>query len=408
MGDKALEQQESALTTTKLQLLVVDDSNQIRNSIVNAVNNAGYDCQEAPNGYEALSLLEKTEFDAVTLDLEMPGLNGIDLLRIIRERWPDMIVVMITSVTEINSALTAMRIGAFDYLTKPFSDETLRITLNRAITQSRLRKENEELLSKLKKANKNLKLNQLKIQNDLELAHEIQQSLLPEFVPHPDLYDISAANFPARSVGGDLFNFKKFRYPENSIGIFIGDVSGKGVPAALIMAMSNAEFEFACTQQPSPKKVMERMNKNLCQKLERIQGRFITAFYAIMDCDTKELVFANAGHNYPFLIRESGRIERLDTEGMILGVDESIKFEEISKDFYPGDKLVLYTDGIIEAKNASGELLGEDRFCNILLENREKSSQEILKTVKSYIDDFAQGVPQHDDITMVIASILPR
>jgi serine phosphatase RsbU (regulator of sigma subunit) len=234
---------------------------------------------------------------------------------------------------------------------------------------------------------------------DLEQAADIQRGFLPSAPPVVDGADIAGYNAPCRTVGGDYYDF--FIYDSGRVGLALGDVSGKGMPASLMMAQLQARLQALVDEPEDMGATMARINKITCAKCPR--NRFITFFFCVMDPTTGDLAYANAGHNPPFLVRADGEIVMLPGGGPPLGIIAIAPYSEQRCSLNPGDTLVLYSDGVTEAQNPLEEEFGEDRFGAVLAENRHKSAAEIVNTVNAALTVWADGAPPADDITMVVA-----
>jgi len=241
-----------------------------------------------------------------------------------------------------------------------------------------------------------------RIESELKIAHDIQMSILPKnFPPFPNRteFDILARIEPAREVGGDLYDF--FFMDESHLCLVIGDVSGKGIPASLFMAVTKTMIKAKATKGLSPETVLTHVNQDL--SLENDSMMFVTLFLGILDTGTGELEYCNAGHNPPLLLSPSGRVLILQpTGGIALGVVEEVVYQSRKVILKKGDSLFLYTDGVTEAMNKSEELFSEGRLIKELAEMKGKSIQEIVTDVMGKVSSFSAGVPQADDITLMV------
>jgi len=236
---------------------------------------------------------------------------------------------------------------------------------------------------------------------ELNVAMNIQQSMLPcvfPAFPERKEFDIYAIMNPAKEVGGDFYDF--FMLDESHIAIVIADVSGKGVPAALFMVIGKTLIKDHTRPGQDLGQVFSQVNNLLCES--NSEGLFITAFEGILDLDTGEFTFVNAGHEMPFISRKGGRFESYKPlPGFVLAGMEDVSYRAGSFMLEPGDKLFQYTDGVTEATNAKNDLYGMDRLKNILGKCGGKAPGEILPEVKRDIDEFVGNAPQFDDITMI-------
>ncbi len=235
------------------------------------------------------------------------------------------------------------------------------------------------------------------MREEVRLAAKIQLELLPKSFPVIDGYDISGKSIPAKEVGGDYFDFIPLQ--DDRLAICLGDVSGKGLPASLLMANLQATLRGQSFGQCSPKDCLERSNSLLFHSTSA--DKFVTLFYSHLDTKKHQLTYSNAGHDNPFLLT-SGKITRLKKGGIVLSIMDKFPYEEEMLDFSRGDVLVIYTDGIAEAMNSKGEMFGVQRLSEILQENQQESSTKIIDIVFDAVKKFAGAAPQSDDITMVV------
>jgi len=234
--------------------------------------------------------------------------------------------------------------------------------------------------------------------SELRIASDIQRSFLPERIPRLPGFDLAATFIPAMEVGGDFYDFIP---GEGKLGMVIADVSGKSVPAALFMALSRTIVRVNATHHEKGTDVLEDAN-NMISADSKL-GMFVTLFYGVLDQNSRSLIYANAGHPPPLLMRScSNAFEKLEVTGIALGAIGGAKYEERRIDLSSGDVLVLYTDGVNEAENSNGEQYGVERFCCIVRESCQLSAQGILDKILGDISQFCAGQAQFDDITMIV------
>ena len=236
------------------------------------------------------------------------------------------------------------------------------------------------------------------MEKDLLAAREVQMNLIPKKLPPVPGYDIAAATLPAREVGGDLYDF--IPVDDDRIAICLGDVSGKGLPASLLMANVQASLRNQTQFNQSPAECVRHTSKFLFQNTT--PEKFVTLFYGVLNFNRHELVFSNAGHERPMLCHGTEKPVRLETGGVVLGIMEDFPFEEEQVEFTPGDLLVVFSDGISEAINDLQEQFGEKRLEEILRLHRHRPAQEIRDTIIAAVKAHAGNVPQADDITLVV------
>jgi serine phosphatase RsbU (regulator of sigma subunit) len=237
---------------------------------------------------------------------------------------------------------------------------------------------------------------------DLTQAAEIQRGVLPAEAPKISKADLAGYNAACRTVGGDYYDF--FAYRDGRVALALGDVSGKGMPASLMMMALHARVQVLAEEPGDLGAFMMRLNKATCAKCPG--NRFITFFFCILDSETGSLSFANAGHNPPIVVRASGEAEMLEGGGPPLGILSVAPYSEEKIQLGPGDLLAVYSDGVSECLNGQEEEFGEERFIEVLRRTRHQPAEVIAEEVKAALLEFAAGAPPADDITLVVAKML--
>ena len=235
-----------------------------------------------------------------------------------------------------------------------------------------------------------------RLETEVQLARQIQKTFLPEFLPEHPQWQLAARWRTARQVGGDFYDV--FELPNHRLGLFIADVADKGVPAALFMALTRTLVHAAVNETPSPAEALRRVNDLLLPDTR--QGMFVTAVYAVLDQESGEMTYANAGHNPPLWVRKDS-VRRLTRTGVALGASDESRFEEKTISLDNGDSLLFYTDGLTEAFNLEGDMFGEERLLRALGWQESISADDMIKTVESALDDFIADAPPSDDLTML-------
>ena len=241
-----------------------------------------------------------------------------------------------------------------------------------------------------------------RLETQLEIARQVQLELLPAKDPQLDRFDISAYNFPTEEVSGDYYDW--VRIYDDQIGIVIADVSGKGVPAALLMAFLRASLRAASHIGYAPHISMSKVNDLLWESIERNQ--FVTAFYGILDATNRTLAYSNAGHNPPFLIDANGEAHFEERGGVPLGMFRDSRYYEYFAPIEPGQIFVLYTDGVTEAMNSEGEEYGRDRLADAVRRARALPARELIDFLHRDLMNWTDGVGAHDDVTFFIVKAL--
>jgi len=237
-----------------------------------------------------------------------------------------------------------------------------------------------------------------KMQEELQLASRIQMDLLPKAVPQIPGYEVAGKTLPAQQVGGDYFDFIKIR--DNRWAFCLGDVSGKGLPASLLMANLQATLRGQTLSDLAPSDCIRRSNKLLYYSTS--PEKFATVFYGILDTQHHTLKFSNAGHDSPYVLHTDAKASRLQTGGVPLGMLEEFPFEEEEVEMKPGDLLVVYSDGVTEAWNTDEVEFGEQRLAEVLHHHHGRTASELIDGVIAAVKSHTAGAPQADDITLVV------
>lgn len=354
-----------------------------------------YEFVFAHNGLEALQkMLETPDIDIILSDINMPEMDGLTLLGKIKElKNPALKCIMVSAYGDMGNIRSAMNKGAFDFATKPIDLEDLDRSIRKAA---------EEVTFIRKSVQEHSQLESLK--NDLAIAGEIQQAILPRcFPPFPELVedvDIYASMTPAKDVGGDFFDL--FQIDKDRFGFVIADVSGKGVPAALFMAVSRTLLRATGLGGFTSAECLSYVNKLLCK--ESLESMFVTGIYGIYDCRTGLIDYTNAGHLPPYLLHKEGKVEMVKVEtNFVMGVFEDINYQSGKIQLAPEDTLVLYTDGVTEAFNSREEQFGFRRLEDTLQGLSEvKKARDLLNGITGRVADFSEGRSQSDDITLMV------
>ena len=378
--------------TTK-KILVVDDEPDLEPLVLQRmrrnIRRGEYEFVFAHDGVEALEMLmADKEIDMVVSDINMPRMDGLTLLQQIQEVTPDIRAIIISAYGDMENIRTAMNRGAFDFVTKPLDFQDLRLTIQRTLQHL------DEWRDALQSRDKLVAL-----QNELDVANNIQQSVLPASFPLSDQYEIYGSMQPARNVGGDFFDVQILR--DGKIGLAIADVSDKGMPAALFMMSSRMLLKGAGQRFEHPGEALAEVNDLLDADNEA--AMFVTLFYAIYDPQTSNFCYANGGHNEPIVVHPDGRTTIVSpTGGTALGILPGLEYRESILKLESGDTVILYTDGITEAFNAEGELFGMDRLCQVFRDRQPTNAEEASAMVFDAVNEFAGDEPQSDDQACLI------
>ncbi len=358
----------------------------VRQRMRREIRGGQYEFVFARNGVEALvRLKEHQDIDMVLSDINMPEMDGLTLLEQIPAVDPNVRSVVVSAYGDMKNIRTAMNRGAFDFVTKPIDFDDLRLTISRTLEHLALWRSALESRDKL-----------VALENELDLASRMQQSILPTSFPETAGYRVFASMEPARNVGGDFYDILPL--PKDRLGLAVADVSGKGVPAALFMMSSRTLLRGAAIGHSDPGEMMCEVNRLLCE--DNDAAMFVTVFLAVFDPASGKLVYANGGHNPPLVLRTDGTTALLPAiEGVALGVAPEIEYAEGSVTLSPGEAVVFYTDGVTEAENRRGEQFGLERLRRVFAAGAPGDARGVTTAVFEAVRSFADGAPQFDDIT---------
>ena len=378
------------------RILVVDDNDDNRYTLTLYLDLEGYtNVETAHDGAEAIAQLDASGFDLVLLDVMMPNVDGYQVLTWVKDqvRLRYLPVIMISALNEMNSVVRCIELGAVDYLLKPFNPVLLKARLGATLEKKRLRDEINAHLARL--------------EEELGAARRLQMAMVPQFFPAPSAafpIDLCASMEPAREVGGDLYDF--FETEDGKLCFLIGDVSGKGMPAALFMARTKSLIRITTElmrlpngASARPAEIIGRVNRELCQDNEDMM--FVTLFFAMLAPASGSLEYCNAGHNQPYRL-EGATLEAIDgAKGIILGVSADAPYTTGELSLAPGQSIYLFTDGVTEAADLQDQLFSEQRLETVLRETTGRASSEIVKSVADAVRNFVGTALPSDDITML-------
>jgi phosphoserine phosphatase RsbU/P len=378
------------------KILVVDDEPDLQLLVMqrfrHQIREGLFQFDFAENGVIALSkLAEQPDFSLVLTDINMPEMDGLTLLEQLRKNTrDDLKAVVVSAYGDMDNIRTAMNRGAYDFITKPIDFTDLETTIHKTIDEVgriRVALEAQSMLSGL--------------QFELETAARIQQRILKRSFPaFPDRkeFDLYASMNAARQVGGDLYDF--FFIDQDRLVFLVGDVSGKGVPAAIYMAVCRTMIRAVASQVVDPGECLRKVNEMLIPESDLTT--FVTVFYGVYNTKTGELRYCNGGHNLPYLRRKNGALEMLeDTDGLLLGKIPNIDYGVKKIILEPGDHLLVFTDGVTEAMNMSSEFYEESRLEELLKKTDAPTAESMAKTVLKDVLRFANGADPSDDITVL-------
>ncbi len=377
------------------KILVVDDEPDLKMLISQKFRKKVRDHELiftfAESGVAALHRLqEERDVDLVMTDINMPEMDGLTLLAKLNEQYPQIKSLIVSAYGDMSNIRTALNRGAFDFITKPIDFQDLEITLDKTIQAARAQRQSEQDRDQL-----------VALQRELDVARRIQSAIVPRtFPPFPERkeFEIHAAMIPAREVGGDFYDF--FLIDNERLGFVIGDVSDKGVPAALFMAVSKTLLKATALTGVPLEECLQQVNSMLCW--DNASAMFVTVFYGILHLRTGEVSYSNGGHNPPFILRANRQIETTETSGsLVLGALPNSSYQAKSTKLLPGEGLFLYTDGVTEATDANYNAFAEKRLQESLQRLHGAALHDMVDRVVEEVKAFSQGAPQADDLTIL-------
>ena len=381
--------------------LIADDQPDVLIALRLLLRNAGYQTEAVTSPAEVLEAIQQSNFDLVLMDLNYArdttsGQEGLDLITNIRKLDSALPIVVLTAWGSVELAVEAMHRGGRDFVQKPWDNSRLLKSLNTQIELGR--KKRQQRLIDAESRTESDKLHQ-----ELEESQEIQVALMPKALPEIDGFDLAFAWKPARSVGGDYFDVLKFS--EQHTALCIADVAGKGMPAALLMSNVQAVLKSFASDVAAPGELCARVNSVMCDNI--VSHRFITCFYALLDTQHRKLSYTNAGHCPPMLIRD-GACQRMKEGGPVLGIFPDHRYVQGEIDLRRGDCLVLFTDGVTEARNAAASEFGEDRLQELLSQlltgDHKLRAADLRDRIMRAVNEFSEG-EVYDDATLLVVRV---
>jgi sigma-B regulation protein RsbU (phosphoserine phosphatase) len=385
------------------KILVVDDEPDLESLILqkfrSKIKAKEYEFQFAQNGAEALEKISNDgTIDLILTDINMPVMDGLTLLSKINELNNKLLKsVIVSAYGDMENIRTAMNRGAYDFITKPIDLKDLEITIEKSLKEIELYKLAMVSHNKL-----------VALQQELDIANVIQTSILPRTFPaFPDRkeFDIFAKMIPAKEVGGDLYDF--FMIDKYRLGIVIGDVSGKGIAAALLMAVCKTLLKATANKGMPADNILSEVNNIIVD--ESPSNMFVTVFYGVLDTRSGAFEYSNGGHNSPYLLSKDGSIKQIpEVGGLIIGAMRNSEYQSNVIILQPGESVFFYTDGVTEAFNKEKEEYKEARLEKVLEGKHSLSTTDLVTQVFEDVQTFTNGFEQSDDITCLALKYLTK
>ncbi|MEW6349412.1 MAG: SpoIIE family protein phosphatase [Thermodesulfobacteriota bacterium] len=373
------------------KILVVEDHPMSRKMLV-AMLRQNYAMVAAASGEEAIALARDEKPDLVLLDVEMPDMDGFQTLEELRRGVIDeaVPVIFLTARTDSESRGKGLEAGAVDYLTKPYDRHELSIKVKNHLALYEARKEIEQR-------------NRIMAQ-EMEMASQLQRSLLPQVFPLNDRLAFSVAYVPTLQASGDFYDV--IELPNGRIGFAQVDVSGHGVHSAMIGAMFKMAFQTLTGHDASPARLLATINDDMFRVLP--DSEFLTIFFGVIDTNSLEFVYSNGGHPKPFLYRAADQtIVELEDGGPLIGAFPGFDYDEGSAALESGDRILVFTDGVTEAGNGQdGSLLyGEERLRAAFIRSAQLPPSDAIECILADIKDFRGDSSFDDDVSMIIVAV---
>jgi len=377
--------------------LIADDQPDVLTALRLLLKGAGYQIEAANSPKAVLDAIKERDFDVVLMDLNYArdttsGKEGLDLIARIYAEDSSLPIVVMTAWGTVDLAVEAMRRGVRDFVQKPWENSRLLQVLWTQIEQGRARR---RLLGKAAQRQERNR----QLQSELREAREIQQRLLPARTMRFEGFEVSCWWRAAGTVGGDCLAV--FPHGEHRAALCVADVAGKGLPAALMMSNMHAALKSAAADL-MPRDLCAQLNQLICDYIPT--NRFVSCFYGSLDTQERVLRFTNAGHNPPLLVRSNGQMLRLEAGGRVLGALTDSNYAQQEIQLTSGDRLVLFTDGVTEVRNAFGEEFGEEGLRAVLARAHQHSAAKLQSTIMNQVSRFC-GDRFDDDAALMVVEV---
>jgi sigma-B regulation protein RsbU (phosphoserine phosphatase) len=391
--------------TMQTRILIADDQPDVLRALQMLLKGHGYTTEVVSSPAELLETISLREFDLLLMDLNYArdttsGQEGLDLLARLKAIEGVPPIVVMTGWATVGVAVQAMQRGVTDFVEKPWTNTKLLEVLQKQVNLGRERREVAQTAFRQEQARQEVASRWHAHEQEIAEARSIQEGLLPKEIPQLPGYELASAWQSARAVGGDYFDVLPFE--QRTFGLCIGDVAGKGMPAALLMSNLQALVRGLASPDLRPDDLCVRLNALLCRSIA--SDRFITFFYALLDGPSRLLRYVNAGHNPPVVLHQDGSHDRLTEGGGVFGIFPNQPFATGTAHLRPGDRVILYTDGVTEATDDHEEEFGEERLVSLLQENRMATANQLQAKILGAAGEFCQG-HWHDDATLLILAV---
>ena len=372
-------------------ILLVDDNPTNLQVLFQTLEGAGCKLLIAKNGNGALAIADKALPDLILLDIMMPDIDGYEVCRQLKAKpaTADIPVIFLSALGETEDKVKGLQLGAVDYITKPFQPDEVIARVNTHLTIHRLKREVENQKNQL--------------EHELQVVSEVQRKLLPKKLPDIDRFKLAVHYETSRYAGGDYYDI--IELPNNQWGILIADAEGHSAPAAVLMAMTCALFRAYPDSAADPAAVLRYLNEHLCKVAE---PSFMTALFAVYDAGQQTMQIARAGQPLPMIYRSSEKKAfELDCPGVYpLGIEPyAIEIPVTNIKLLPGDRFLIYTDGLSERFNPEGKTYGEERLLRPLAVDIGDKPQDVVDAIMHDVNEFAADQPADDDQALMLGIV---
>lgn len=379
---------------THSRVLVVED-HPLSRKMLESMLLKSYEVMSAESGMQAIEIAQNRKPDLVLLDIEMPGLDGFQTLEILKSGIIDQAtpVIFLTAREDSQSRETGLEAGAVDYITKPYDKQELSIKVKNHLA--------------LYEARKEIEARNRVMAREMEMASQLQNSLLPQELPQLQKLSLSACYKPVSEAGGDFYDI--IELPDNRIGFVQVDVSGHGVASAMVGAMFKMAFHSFARLTISTAGLLKVINDEMYKVLP--DSDFLTVFYGIINVDTLELTFTNAGHPKPLLFRSADRsIMELYEGGPLVGAFNGMEYDEETVQLASGDSLLVFTDGVTESSridevNSQNVYYGEERLAEVFRNSQGLQDDQAIALIMNDLETFRGSTAFDDDISLLMVSV---
>jgi sigma-B regulation protein RsbU (phosphoserine phosphatase) len=371
-------------------LLLVDDNPTNLQVLYQTLEGTGCKLLVAKDGETALTIAQKASPDLILLDIMMPGIDGFEVCRRLKEdpATASIPVIFLSALTDTKDKVQGLQLGAVDYVSKPFQPDEVIARVNTHLTIHRLKREVENKKDEL--------------EHELEVVSDVQRRLLPKDLPEIADFKLAIHYETSLYAGGDYYDIAKIS--DNQWGFLVADAEGHSAPAAVMMAMTCALFRSYPELPKEPGELLYFLNQHLCKVAD---PSFVTALYVVYDASSHILRIARAGHPPPMIYRSSEKkAVELPCDGVFpMGIDPYDQVPVTEAELQPNDRILMYTDGITERFNAAGKTYGEERLLRLLEQGQNSKPQELLSAIMKDVDDFAGDRPADDDQALLLGIV---